>query len=266
MLRWAAIITGGAMSSDLLGSDLLHAVERAAVRGWPALETDAANGWLWRYTSGGSVRANTVATLAYHWTEVETAIEYCERLYTERGAPTVFAISDVTVPLNLDAALADRGYARGGDHITMLKPVDPDITLPAGVAVGIEPTHGWMAAYLTGLSPDRRAIAPRLIAGLPRGAVFLADQTDGAATSSGLTVIDGALASVQCMATRPETQRRGGAQRVLQGIEALAAQNGAAHLYLQTDLDNRAAQALYTRYGFSIIGRYHTRTKTLGPA
>ena len=231
------------------------------MRGWPALEAEDANGWLWRHTSGGSVRANTVATLAYHWTDLDTAIDYCEKLYADKGAAPVFTISDVSVPVGLDAALSARGYLRGNDHVTMAKDVDPDVTLPATVSVGVQPTIGWMDVYLSGLSVDRRAAAPRLIANLPRTAVFVSDDTDGCATSSGLTVIDADVASVQCMATLAQARRRGGGARVLTAIEAIAAENNARHLYLQTGSDNVAAHALYLGYGFRIIGHYHTRTK-----
>jgi N-acetylglutamate synthase len=255
--RLATITTGGVMSSELLAQ-----IEAAAVRGWPALTSEVIDGWVWRATSGGSVRANTVAALEFHGADVTAAIAACERLYFARNAPAVFTVSDVSLPHSLDATLAARGYVRGDDHVTMVKPVDADTTLPDRVAVGAQPTRGWLAAYLSGLSPDRRAIAPQLIAKLGTAAVFLADQTNGIATTSGLTVIDGPLASVQCMATLPMARRQGGGGRVLAGIEAIAAQNGCKHLYLQTSGDNAAAQALYRHHGFDVLGRYHTRTLT----
>jgi hypothetical protein len=36
-------------------------IEAAAVRSWPALETGDIDRWLWRYTSGGSFRANAAS-------------------------------------------------------------------------------------------------------------------------------------------------------------------------------------------------------------
>ena len=64
--------------------------------------------------------------------------------------------------------------------------------------------------------------APKLIGNLPRAAVFLSfDDNAGRAMSSGLTVVETSVASVQCMATLPEARRRGGAQAVLDGIEAI---------------------------------------------
>jgi ribosomal protein S18 acetylase RimI-like enzyme len=89
--------------------------------------------------------------------------------------------------------------------------------------------------------------------------VFFAARLAGTVISSGLTVLDGPLASVQCMATSPEVRRSGGAIAVLAGIEAIAAKHGAYRLYLQTDGDNAAAIGLYERFGFAIVSRYHTR-------
>jgi ribosomal protein S18 acetylase RimI-like enzyme len=241
---------------------LLQDIEQAAVRGWPALESIAVDGWLWRFTSGGSIRANSVAALRFSGTDVETAIARCEALYRTRAAPAVVTVSDVSAPDDLDLRLAARGYLRGDDHVTLAKPVADGATTPLGVTVGRQPASGWMAAYLSGLSQDRRGIAPRLVAGLPQErTVFVAAEADGQVASSGLTVIDGQVASVQCMATRPEFRRRGRAGAVLGAIEAVAAAHGARWLYLQTSGDNHAAIALYGRVGFTVAGRYHTRTR-----
>lgn len=241
--------------------ELLREIEAAAVRGWPALEAAPVDGWEWRYTSGGSIRANSVAALAYTGSDIERSIAACERRYAERGAPCVFTITEVAEPADLDVILEQRGYRRGDDHVTMAKRVDPEATLPPDIAVGTQPTNGWMEAYLSGLSLDRRDAAPKLIANLPGEAVFLSYDIDHRAISSGLTVVEGRVASVQCMATLPAGRRKGGAQAVLGGIEAIAAQNGVEWLYLQTGGDNIAAQKLYNRCGFDVVSRYHTRQK-----
>jgi hypothetical protein len=47
----------------------LARIEAAAARAWPALETADIDCWLWRYASGGSLRANSVSTLAFHGTD-----------------------------------------------------------------------------------------------------------------------------------------------------------------------------------------------------
>ena len=48
-----------------LSREKLVAIERAAVAAWPALQTADVDGWLWRYSGGGSQRANSVSALAF---------------------------------------------------------------------------------------------------------------------------------------------------------------------------------------------------------
>ena len=54
-----------AAAAGLSERERLLAIERAAVRAWPAGETRDVDGWLWRYSGGGSQRANSVSALAY---------------------------------------------------------------------------------------------------------------------------------------------------------------------------------------------------------
>lgn len=240
---------------------LLPEIEGAAVRGWPATVQIPFDGWLWRHSTGGSVRANSVAALAFTGTDPEAAIDAIEAAAEARSVRACFTVSDASVPSDLDARLAARGYARGDDHVTMAKWIASSATLPAGVALSAELSPGWMAVYLSGLSENRRATAPEILRRLPAAATYVSAFDGDSVISSGLTIGDGRVASVQCMASAPEARRRGGAQRVLQAIEAQAAKEGRLALYLQTSGDNAAARALYERMGFTVIGRYHTRTK-----
>ncbi len=241
--------------------ELLAEVERAAVRGWPALTALPVDGWLCRLTSGGSIRANSVAALDYSGTDLDASIAAVERFYEASRSPVVFTISEVSTPAGLDAALERRGYRRSGDHVTMGKAVPiPPAQLPPGVTISDHPDADWLPVYLSGLSADRRGIAPRILEGLPPGH-FISARRDGRVAASGLTIPDGRLASVQCMATLPEARRRGAAGDVLTAIEHVASQAGAKSLYLQTDRENTAAIELYRRQGFEVIGLYHTRIK-----
>ena len=239
---------------------LLLEMETAAVRGWPALEAAGFDGWLWRHSTGGSVRANSVATLAYSGADPERSIAAVEALCKSRKLPVCFTISDVSEPVDLDARLEARGYVRGDDHVTMSKRVPVQPSMPADVRLAAAPSPEWMAIYLSGLSDDRRAAAPLILERLPPASVFVAAALEGQVITSGLTIGDGTVASVQCMATLPDARRQGGAQMVLRAIEHLAARDGRRAIYLQTSVDNLAAQALYMRAGFAAAGHYHTRT------
>jgi N-acetylglutamate synthase len=242
--------------------DILLAIEQAAVRSWPALEAADIDGWGWRYASGGSLRANSVAALAFTGARVEAAIAEAERRYRAKGAPCRFTIAEVSVPGDLDSRLAGLGYARSEDHVTMAKAVPADARLPGEVELSPEPTAEWLNVYLSGLAADRKAIAPAILAGLPAPRTFFACRRAGSVLGAGLTIPDGELASVQCMATLPAARRQGCARAVLRAIEAQAAACRCRYLYLQTESANVGAVALYQSFGFHVAGRYHIRMRS----
>jgi ribosomal protein S18 acetylase RimI-like enzyme len=239
----------------------LALIEAAAVRSWPALETADVDGWLWRYASGGSLRANSVSALHFHGRDFVAAVADVEKRYRAKRAPCRFNITDVSEPKDVDARLAGMGYQRGEPHNTMAKAIAAATHSPADIELTTEPTPEWLHTYLAGLSPNRRAVAPAILAGIPRERCFFSCRRAGVVVGSGLSVADGALASIQCMATLASARRQGCAQAVLSAIEAWAATQACTHLYLQVEATNVGAVALYESFGFGIAGSYHQRLK-----
>ena len=237
-------------------------IERAAIRSWPALETANVDGWLWRCASGGSFRANSVAALAFTGSDPERAVTDVEQRYASRDAPSRFTVSEVSSPADIDDILARRGYERGADHLTLARDIaGGSLSPPADVVMMREPRADWLDIYLAGLSSDRRDAAPRILAGLPPQRAYFGCMRAGRLIGSGLSIVDGPLASVQCMATLVDARRQGGARAVLQAIEAYARSAGCSRLYLQAEAGNAAALSLYQAFGFRTLGRYHMRSK-----
>ena len=100
-------------------------IERAIVRGWPALETAAIDGWLARWSSGGSVRANSVAALKFQGRDFDAALARVVQFYRERGGIPRFTITEVASPAGLDAMLEQGGWQRHADHVTYAKDLAP---------------------------------------------------------------------------------------------------------------------------------------------
>jgi N-acetylglutamate synthase len=234
------------------------AVERAAVRAWPAGETQDIGGWLWRYSGGASQRANSVSTLDFLGGDVGRAIERAEQCYVARASILRFQFGDGSTPAGLDDELVRRGYTRVETVTTLAKRLhaashagtdDVDVTPSA--------TNDWLAVYLAGISDDRRSAAPDILARVPQTRGFVGVRRHGTPIATALGVIAGDIAIVECVVTAADARRTGAAASVMLGLETWAFTHGAKTVALQAVLTNAPAQALYAGLGYAEIGRQH---------
>ena len=96
-------------------SDRALRIEQASLRAWPALEDSDFDGWRLRFANGYTRRANSVTPLGPSRLALTDKVVTCERLYSERGLPTIFRLTPFAPP-ELDGLLAQRGY-RLGDEV-----------------------------------------------------------------------------------------------------------------------------------------------------
>ena len=241
-------------------SELL-AIERAAVRAWPASETRNLDGWLWRYSGGNSQRANSVSPLTFHGADVEAAIDAVETLYAEHGGPSRFQVgSAIAQPSDLDERLARRGYYVHDPVTTLARRIEPQ-PVPDDVVILDQPDDGWMQIYLSNITPDRRPPAPRILASVPKPSAFLCVRRDGVTLSTALGVLTDDIVIAECVGTRSDVRRSGAGRSVMLGLEAWAAAQGARISALQAVTANAPAQGLYAALGYTAVTGYHYRVR-----
>jgi ribosomal protein S18 acetylase RimI-like enzyme len=241
-----------------LSRDELVHIERAAVRAWPALETINIDGWLWRYTGGGSQRANSVSTLIFCGRDTDAAITDSELRYRSRSAPTLFQICEINQPVDVDSRLAQRGYRVGETCTTLAKTVDSAAML-GNVEVSEYPTSTWLTVYLAGISADRRQIAPRILERVPRPRAFVLLRDGGQPTSTALGVACDGVIIAECISTLPDRRRAGHGKQVMQALEAWGVTQDATFIALQAVATNVLALGLYARLGYQRVSCYHYR-------
>jgi ribosomal protein S18 acetylase RimI-like enzyme len=257
----------------------LRRMERAHVKAWPALETGLVDGWLWRFSGGGSQRANSVSTLDFSGADPVLALEEAQARYRAKSMPARLHTSSVTCPPNLAGILAQRGYAKGETTLTMVKPVGstpqvtdaeaadvqgtapkPSATRPGEAEVTrVEATDRatpeWLEVYLGVITQDRRAINAKILETVPHPRAFFAYRHAGRVISTALGVADEGCAVIECVATRVDSRGRGRAKIVLRALEAWACRQGVSLLGLQVSETNAPALALYRRLGFTAVER-----------
>ena len=254
MANGAGGVAGGAIHRDgLIG------IERAAVRAWPAGETRLVDGWLWRYSGGGSQRANSVSALNYEGRDVERTIDAIEALYREHDAPVRFQVGfPLSQPDNLDERLAARGYEIHDPVTTLLKPVAV-VEAPADVVLRESPSQGWLSVYLANVTADRRPFATAILARVPEPCVFAEAVREGNVIATALGVFHENTVIAECVGTANSARRQGAAAAVMRALEAWGGELGAHTIGLQAVTTNAPAQGLYAALGYVPAGTYHYR-------
>jgi N-acetylglutamate synthase len=240
---------------------LLRRIEKAGVHAWPALEAEPLEGWLWRYSDGGSQRANSVSALSFTGSNAEAAIDEAERRYAARGKAAMFQISDVSAPADLDARLDARGYRIVDPCTTLVQEIEHGAACPDGVEYFATATPEWFDCYASVITPERRRVAPSILARIPDGRTFCAVRRDGRIIATALGVFLDDVLIAECVATRADVRGTGAGSAVMRGLANWGATQGCKFSALQALAGNAAAQALYASLGYKELGRYHLRVK-----
>src|SRR5882672_4692454 len=149
-----------------IAADDLRRIERLHVRAWPAFETANIHGWLWRYSGGGSQRANSVSTVDFVGGDPASALDEAEARYRAGNAMVRFHTYDLSAPAAIVDLLQRRGYRGGETTLTMAKTVgasDP----PADVEVTSVPSAEWQQVYLGAISESRRSVNVQILGAVP---------------------------------------------------------------------------------------------------
>ena len=248
----------------------LVALERAALRSWPALETIEDDGWLLRFSGGYTQRASSATVLRAGSTDrLAARVAACEEAYRARGLPPIFRLVSFAGAEALDALLEARGYRRHDESLVMTLPAIGAEGPGAGegrggsqgevVALDLE---AWLPLYerMNGKDAGQRAQHRALLEAIP-GRRFLAALSGCAGPAAvGLAVVEGGWAGVFDVAADPAQRGQGLGGRLMTGMLGWAAGAGASGAYLQVLIANTPAVRLYQRLGFVEAYRYGYRT------
>ena len=237
-----------------IDDETVRCLERLHVRAWPAGETARLDGWLWRWSGGGSQRANSVSTIDFTGNDVHAALDRVEALYRAKSSPSQLHTYALSQPPGLVEALTERGYGPGQTTLTMLATAPSTVMPPdlAGLSVSVtdDPSAEWLDVYLEAITESRREVNQQILRRVPDPRAFFIVRRDGRAISTALGVVDGGHCVIECVATRAGSRGQRGADLAVRALMIWAASLGAHTIGLQVVHDNQAAITLYRRLGF----------------
>lgn len=236
----ADVVTVRELSHTPVRTSEIRALEHAAAMAWPGVEQQWSGGWLLRAGHGITSRANSAIPL-----DVSAQIAHLAAVrdwYRERDLPAWLALPERLLPIRTPGIKPARVMVRE----PAAAPTTPTATLAQ------QPDAQWLAIYerdvpvdvLTAVIDGRLTFATVSGCAVGRGAVTTApDGTPWLGISS--------------VRVSPAHRGQGHARAVCEALLAWGAESGARRAYVQVEVDNHAAIALYTTLGF----RLHHQTR-----
>jgi GNAT superfamily N-acetyltransferase len=241
-------------------------LERVAAAHWRGTEEERLGDWLLRAAEGFTGRANSALALGDPGLPLDAAVDAVARWYRARGLPPMIA-----VPLTLEGDspareleqfLSERTWpTRSGPALVMIAdlPLTPAPRLPPGrgFRTDPEPDDAWLALYRD-YGARRPPVMREVLTSAPAQA-FISIRSGREVLAIARLSIAGGWAGLSAVEVRARHRRAGLGAAITAAACAEAAGRGIRNVFLQVEVANAPARALYERCGFRYSHRYHFR-------
>lgn len=237
----ADIVSVRELSHAPVRASEIRALEHAAALAWPGVEQQWLGGWLLRAGRGVTSRANSAIPLGVSAQIAD--LSAVRDWYRERDLPAWLALPDRLLPIRTPGIKPARVMVRE------LPGAQPPAS---GVTLAQQPDAQWLRIY-------EREVPGDVLTAVVDGELIFATVPDCAVGRGAVTSApDGtAWLGISSVRVSPAHRRQGHARAVCEALLGWGAEAGARRVYVQVEVDNHPAIALYTALGF----RLHHQTR-----
>lgn len=242
-------------------------LERAAALHWRAAEEERLGDWLLRAAGGFTGRANSALAIGDPGLPIDDALAAVTGWYQARGLRPMIAVPRaLAAPGPLDALLSERSWpprpapayvmtARLGSR----SPASPGV-LPGGTRARFdpEPDDAWLGMYHY-RGQELPPVARDLLLSAAWQAFASIRDASGEPVAIARLSVAGDWAGITAVEVSPARRREGLGTLITQAACAEAAGQGIERVFLQVEVENDPALALYERCGFRYSHRYAYR-------
>jgi N-acetylglutamate synthase len=234
-------------------------IERATIAAVSPEAVEELPGWQLPFNKGTVGRAISAVPLTHTFDgEAESLVALIESRYVAHGFKAAFRLPDVASFAPLRAYLAKAGYrmeqptlVQTTSSLTMRAVAD---TLLAEVAD--TPDGAWAQLFLgEGFDPVDGAHRVALLS-RAQGTAYASMRQNGETVAGGASSFSHGWASVHGMRTAQRHRGQGLAKQVLASLAQTALDRGYDKVFLQVEVENSSALALYQQAGFKTAWRY----------
>ena len=234
------------------------------MRDWPALTTRYYGGWVLRFANGYTGRANSIHPLYAGDLDLDTAIACCERAYQAQNLPTRFKVTPASFPVELDDALAERGYSLPyevcvltADLASMQTASSPAVRISASV----DDLWLWHFFRMSGTDRRYRDTLVQMLGLLTPTACYAMLEKGDDVVALGIGVYEAGVLGLVKIETDARHRRQGYGTALVSTLLDWGKSRGATLVYLQTEPENEPALRLYDKLGFHEFYRYWYRNQ-----
>jgi N-acetylglutamate synthase len=248
--------------------ETITGLERMAAAHWRGTEEQWLGEWLLRAAEGFTGRANSALPLGDPGMPLDEAITAVTRWYRARALPPMIAVPTRgeagSCGQDLDYHLSERRWlTRDAPALVMLAglplrvPVD---RLPRGRAVRATPVpdDAWAARYHYRGQDHLPPVARKVLTSAEEQSFLSIRDGDEVLAIARLSIANG-WAGITAVEVSPAHRRQGLGAAITAAACLKAARRGPRNVFLQVEVGNAPARALYERLGFRSSHRYHYR-------
>jgi len=242
--------------------DLAWKAEQACLNAWPALHNVVYDDWILRFSEGLTRRANSVNPLRSTARADGASIQLFENLFRTQELPLIFRIPTLLDP-SVDRGLEKLGFTAEGESCVIYADINAvDAKPDRAVDVTSRVDEDWLQAMnvMQKRTDEQSEIFDHIVLSIavPAGYATLRDGDEVMAQAYG--VIHDDLLCCESVITSEHARGKGVGRRLMSGLFAWAAAQGASGVCLQVEATNKAGLALYNGLGMKTeLSRYHYR-------
>ncbi|QEI08993.1 GNAT family N-acetyltransferase [Pigmentiphaga aceris] len=211
------------------------------------------DGWLIRWNNGHMLRTRCVNALGPGQGTLDARLGFCARWYARHGMKTTVRISPFSQPIELDAALALRGFEAVDDRRMMAADLSHPPEMPdTGLHFELVDRERFAREIGRRLGVPEQYSESNVaqLLQLPMDAMPLLAMHRRRCVGGVLVVLDDTLAGIYDLVVDPNTRGLGIGRSLLASAMGAAVAHGAQHAVLQVAASNTPARNLYCQYGF----------------
>jgi GNAT superfamily N-acetyltransferase len=240
-------------------------LQRTAALGWRALETEPLGQWWLRASGGFTRRGNSALAHGDPGVPPRVALDRVTDWYAARGLRPRLQIVTAETPADLLAELDTGGWTTEAPTEVMTAELGPVLRSAVPPAVGAdvrlapEPDAAWLATYRPG-TPEGLPDVARQVLVNHDDVTFASMHEGGRCVAVARATVDGRWAGLSCVEVVADRRRHGLGTAVSVGALRWAVGRSARRGWLQVEVGNDAARAVYDRLGFGPHHEYVYRT------